>query len=114
MDPENQGQIPSIVTPNRIVGTHDLTNAIYFKGKFCSFPKEQLDLTAFTSRMGTKVVPMMQVLVYMIRTGRKIEAAVSSTRVSGTTYSFFRQRPSQSKSDEDSVTDTDYKRVIST
>jgi len=78
---KTRGKIPNIVTPN---GIEDLpailTNAIYFKGKFCiPFQKEATRPMAFYLADGReKVVPMMQNwgLPDSYRSGKRFEAAV--------------------------------------
>jgi serine protease inhibitor len=85
---KTRGKIPSIVTPNGIVGLPMiLTNAIYFKGKFCSpFPKEATRRKAFYLADGReRMVPMMRMagLYESYRNGKRFEAAVLRYKDSG-------------------------------
>jgi serpin B len=78
---KTRGKIPSIVTPSGIVGSPMiLTNAVYFKGKFCiPFPKEATRPKAFYLADGReRVVPMMRIvgLSGSYRSGKRFEAAV--------------------------------------
>jgi len=78
---KTRGKIPSIVTPDGIVGLPTiLTNAVYFKGKFCiPFPKEATRHEAFYLADGReRVVPMMRIvgLSGSYRSGKRFEAAV--------------------------------------
>jgi serine protease inhibitor len=78
---KTRGQIPSIVTPATIAGAIAvLTNAVYFKGKFCiPFEKEQTQPKPFYLADGReKVVPMMRncELPDSYRSGKRFEAAV--------------------------------------
>jgi len=78
---KTRGKIPSIVTPDGIVGLPTiLTNAVYFKGKFCiPFPKGATRPKAFYLADGReRVVPMMRIvgLSGSYRSGKRFEAAV--------------------------------------
>jgi len=78
---KTRGKIPSIVTPATIAGAIAvLTNAVYFKGKFCiPFEKEQTQPKPFYLADGReKVVPMMRncELPDSYRNGKRFEAAV--------------------------------------
>jgi serpin B len=78
---KTRGKIPSIVTPATIAGAIAvLTNAVYFKGKFCiPFEKEQTQPKPFYLADGReKVVPMMRncELPDSYRSGKRFEAAV--------------------------------------
>jgi len=85
---KTRGKISSIVTPKRIAGSPAiLTNAIYFKGKFCiPFRKELTRPKAFYLTDGRdKVVPMMRNggLPDSYRSGKRFEAAVLRYKDSG-------------------------------
>ena len=85
---KTRGKIPTIVTPNQIADLPAiLTNAIYFKGKFCfPFHKELTQPKAFYLTDGReKVVPMMRNsgLPNSYRSGRRFEAAVLRYKESG-------------------------------
>jgi serpin B len=78
---KTKGKIPSIVPPNGIAGLPAiLTNAIYFRGKFCiPFQREATRPNAFYLTDGReKVVPMMRNwgLPHSYRSGKRFEAAV--------------------------------------
>jgi serine protease inhibitor len=85
---KTRGKIPSIVTPATIAGAIAvLTNAVYFKGKFCiPFEKEQTQSKPFYLADGReRVVPMMRncELPDSYRSGKRFEAAVLRYKDSG-------------------------------
>jgi serpin B len=85
---KTRGKIPNIVTPDEIAGAIAiLTNAVYFKGKFCiPFEKTQTLPKPFYLADGhEKVVPMMRNygLTDSYRSGKRFEAAVLRYKDSG-------------------------------
>jgi serine protease inhibitor len=85
---KTKGKIPDLVTPNGMKGLAAiLTNAVYFKGKFCiPFPKNATQPKTFYLADGhEKMVPMMRIvgLSGSYRSGKKFEAAVLGYKDSG-------------------------------
>jgi serpin B len=101
---KTRGKIPNIVTPNGIAGLPTiLTNAVYFKGKFCfPFRKESTRPQAFYLADGReKIVPMMRnrALPDSYRSGKRFEAAVLRYNDSG--IALYMLLPAKGTSPED-------------
>ena len=109
-------KIPSIVTPDGILGLPTiLTNAVYFKGKFCiPFPKEATRPKAFYLVDGReKMVPMMRIvgLPGSYRSGKNFEAAVLRYRDSR--IALYMLLPARGTSPEQTLTEESVHEMLS-
>jgi serine protease inhibitor len=112
---KTRGRIPSIVTPNGIEGLPAiLTNAVYFKGKFCvPFRKESTRPHAFYLADGReKLVPMMRNggLRDSYRSGKRFEAAVLRYNDSG--IALYMLLPAKGTSPEHIITEESVQELL--
>ena len=105
---KTRGKIPNILTPATIAAANAvLTNAVYFKGKFCiPFEKKHTQPKPFYLADGLeKMVPMMRncELPDSYRSGKRFEAAV--LRYNDSTIALYMLLPTRGTSPDQIVTE---------